>query len=567
MLNLFLILLILILIIPRPLSETMKKLLPLWGSIVVIALIVFVVQRIEERKNSPNVVITALNEKNEAADGSEIWLMRVTVNGVSHRPSDYFGNSWIEKEDALVWRAYEQKEEMPDTISARFEPGTNVELTFQANKWRGKAQIIYENQNELLDFYLDTDNGKEIKAVKINISPTATGGGKLVFLVSVFIFLILLNFIYYIGYYLVKGHWPQKLIVLRERELWLDGLKIISSIMVILIHSSGNLYKVSFINNSRLWIKVLFLNGVSRFAVPCFLMITGALLLGKSYDFGKKLIPKIIHILIPLCIWSFVYIVARKLLWNGSENLLYEILKIPFKNQDGALWYGYQLIWIYLGMPFWQILYQQLNERMRWYFVLFSLGIPGILTMLGELSFLNVPEYIPFTSINPVICYVGMIFLGRLWYEKIMVSKEQKIFLSGIILTCIGLSIMLLSSFYVSTQMEQAAHTFFSEVRIPAVLYSSGIFLICGSVRNIVQQVPQIIKNLIISLSSVSLGVYFSHCLAVWIFPSMTIGGIWIWKDSGSIIQLLICVGIYYGMAVILCLLLSRLPWLKRLVT
>ena len=65
---------------------------------------------------------------------------------------------------------------------------------------------------------------------------------------------------------------------------------------------------------------------------------------------------------------------------------------------------------------------------MRWYFVLFSLGIPGILTMLGELSFLNVPEYIPFTSINPVICYVGMIFLGRLWYEKIMVSKEQKIF-------------------------------------------------------------------------------------------------------------------------------------------
>ena len=176
MLNLFLILLILILIIPRPLSETMKKLLPLWGSIVVVALIVFVVQRIEERKNSPNVVITALNEKNEAADGSEIWLMRVTVNGVDHRPSDYFGNSWIEKEDALVWRAYEQKEEMPDTISAKFEPGTNVELTFQANKWRGKAQIIYENQNELLDFYLDTDNGKEIKAVKINISPTATGG-------------------------------------------------------------------------------------------------------------------------------------------------------------------------------------------------------------------------------------------------------------------------------------------------------------------------------------------------------------------------------------------------------
>ena len=177
MLNLFLILLILILIIPRPLSETMKKLLPLWGSIVVVALIVFVVQRIEERKNSPNVVITALNEKNEAADGSEIWLMKVTVNGVDYPPSDYFGDSWIQKENILIWRSYEQKEEMPDIISAKFEPGTHVELTFQTNKWRGKAQVTSKNQSELLDFYLNTDSGNEVKTVKITIPAETVAGG------------------------------------------------------------------------------------------------------------------------------------------------------------------------------------------------------------------------------------------------------------------------------------------------------------------------------------------------------------------------------------------------------
>ena len=147
MLNLFLILLILVLIIPWPLTKTLKKLLPLWGGVLVVGLIVFAVQHIIEQKNAPNVVISALNDKNKAADGSEIWLMKVTVNGVDYPPSDYFGDSWIQKENILIWRSYEQKEEMPDIISAKFEPGTHVELTFQTNKWRGKAQVTSKNQS------------------------------------------------------------------------------------------------------------------------------------------------------------------------------------------------------------------------------------------------------------------------------------------------------------------------------------------------------------------------------------------------------------------------------------
>ena len=152
MLNLFLILLILILIIPRPLSETMKKLLPLWGSVVVVALIVFVVQRIEERKPSNDLIITALNEKNEASDGSEIWLMDVIVDGKPCKPSDYFGEVWIKKGNALIWRSYDQKQEMPDSISAHFEPGSSVKLIFQTNRWRGKAQIICGNYKNIADF-------------------------------------------------------------------------------------------------------------------------------------------------------------------------------------------------------------------------------------------------------------------------------------------------------------------------------------------------------------------------------------------------------------------------------
>lgn len=567
MLNLFLIILIIMLILPQPLGKTIKKTLPFWGGVLAIALILFCVQRNTERRPSNALVVTALNEKNESSDGSEIWLTEVRVNGESHSPSEYFGDTWIKKNNALIWRSYDQKEGMPDSISAQFEPKTNVELVFQANRWRGKAQISCGEQKSSLDFYLDTDSSKEVKTVLFTIPEIDTEGYRITKDLPILMFavLILLNLLYYTGYYMRNHQFPPVGGV-DNREIWFDVLKVISSIMIVLIHSSGHIYGASFTQDSQLWIKALWVNAVPRFAVPCFLMITGALLLDKKYDFGKKLFQKIFRILIPLIVWSVIYIAARKLLWNRGDKLIKEVMKIPFINQDGALWYAYQLIWIYLGLPFWQSLYRHLNERMRWCFVIFSLGIPGILTMAGELSFLGVPEYLPFGSINAMVCYVGLLFLGKLWYERIAHTQMGLLCVQGICLIAAGLGLMILCSIYVSGRKGASVRTFFSEVRIPAVLYGSGVFLLLGSMKSMIQKLPRIVRKGIVSLSSVSLGVYFSHSLAIWIWPGMTIGGIWIYRDGESILQLLICVGVYYGMAAAGCWMMSHLPGLKRLV-
>lgn len=568
MLNLFLMVLIVILILPQPLTRTVKKTLPFWGGALAIALILFSVQQIAEREPSNDLIITALNEKNEASDGSEIWLMEVRVNGESHPPSEYFGESWIRKNNTLIWRSYDQKEGMPDSISAQFDSGTDVELIFQTNKWRGIAQISCKDQKNTLDFYSDTDSAKKTKTFSITIPEIAatgyqiTKGDLLILLLAV---LLLLNLIYYVGYYVRKGQTPSRQEI-GSRELWFDALKVVSSFMIVLIHSSGHIYEASFAKDPQLWIKALWINAIPRFAVPCFLMVTGALLLGKTYDFGKKLAQKISRILVPLIVWSVVYIAARKLLWNNGESLVREVMKIPFVHQDGALWYAYQLIWIYLGLPFWQILYRNLDNRMRWCFVIFALGIPGILTMAGELSLLGVPEYLPFSSINAMICYIGLLFLGKLWYEQIYHNQTKTLLAQGVCLIAVGFGLMILSSIYVSSRKGASVHIFFSEVRIPPVVYGSGIFLLFGSMKDIIPKLPRIIIEAIVSLSSVSLGVYLSHSLAIWIWPGMTIGSFWIYKDSGSILQLLICVCVYYGMSVAGCLMISRLPGLKRLV-
>lgn len=569
MLPLFFILMIIILVIPCPLSKTLKKIWPVLGVLSAVALAVLAVQRFSMNDGS-DLVIEALKEKNMASDGEEVWLLGITVDGKDALPEEYFGSEWIAEDGALIWRPYDQKEGLPNSISAHFQPGTQVELKFQTNKWRGMAQVSCGMEKEKIDFYSNTERSDKVMICTITVPDVSTQREYHITVQNVILLgltvLILLNLLYIVIYYLSKRKLPFDNTTCSRREIWLDILKVIASFMIILIHSSGVIYTKVFTQDSILWRKILWVNSVPRFAVPCFLMITGVLILGKKYDYRKNLYQKLTRILLPLLVWSIVHVVVRKLFWQGSENLVIELIKIPFKHQESSLWYAYQLVWLYLGIPFWQILYRQLSQRLRWCFVVFSLGIPGLLTMIGELSLLDVPEYLPFASINPIICYVGILFLGKLLYIILCENKKTYTLGGGALLSVCGLGIMMMASIYVSNGKNQAVSMFFSEVRLPAVLYGSGMFLIFGSLKDLLQKLPGIFKQIIYSFSKVSLGIFLTHHLIIRILPGMTIAGVYLWRDSGSILQLLICVTVYYGITAINCLLLSNLPGLKRLV-
>lgn len=570
MLNLFLILVIIVFMIPQPLLKTIKKIWPVLTSCLILAFVVLAVQKMENNDANNTVIVKALDKKNQDSGGEEIWLMSAIVDGEKVSLKDYFGTEWIEKDGALIWRSYDQKEDMPDSISAHFEPGQRVQLEFQSNRWRGVAQISCKGEMRELDFYSDTDKTDILITYEIEL-PEAPARIEYHITKSGILFaglttLLLLNMLYTLFYYWRKNHSPFVLLNLSEREIWFDVLKVISSFMIVLIHSSGTVYNDTFEQGTEAWITMLWVNAIPRFAVPCFLMITGALLLDRLYDYDGALWHKIVRILIPLCVWSLLYVIVRNLLWHGNENIIEEFLKIPFKHQDGSLWYAYQLIWLYLGMPFWQVLYRYLTKRMRWCFVVFSLVVPGILTMLGELSLLAVPEYLPFASINVMVCYVGVLFLGKLLYEYATGNASGVNFVQGILLILCGLGMMIGASIYVSFAKSQATSMFFSEVRLPSIIYASGVFLLFGSLRIFLRKLPMILKRIICELSKVSLGVFLSHCLLIWVLPDMTIGGIYISRDSGSIYQLLLCVTVYYGIAAVGSLLLSSLPGLKRLV-
>ena len=90
---------------------------------------------------------------------------------------------------------------------------------------------------------------------------------------------------------------------------YFDILRIISSFAIIIIHTSGRYNSLNF--NTYNYKIAFYYNGASRFGVPIFFLISGALFLSKDISFEKIFKKYILRILNHLIAWSFIYSINK----------------------------------------------------------------------------------------------------------------------------------------------------------------------------------------------------------------------------------------------------------------
>lgn len=104
---------------------------------------------------------------------------------------------------------------------------------------------------------------------------------------------------------------------------------------------------------------------LARFSVPCFFMISGALLLGRNESLEKNG-KRIRQMLLVLAVWSAVYY-----FWNryymGTPTGWKKLFYIPAEKH---LWYLYVMIPVYFALPFFQILCRNMDEKQERTFLL-----------------------------------------------------------------------------------------------------------------------------------------------------------------------------------------------------
>lgn len=541
---------IVILAIPKSVSKTVKKALPILLVFLAVSAIAFLIKG----QGSSTIQIVASNDQNEKAEGNEIFLKEVIVNGESKKPGDIFSKGWIEKDGGLLWRSYDRIDGMKDSIQAEFQNGEDVVLVLKQNKWQGKARIISVQGDQGFDGYTDSESeGWMNFEVKLNTDSSTflTRKNLVPLAVIIWVFLVAISLI-------SKRFFPEQKRENKDRLIGLDLLKIVSAFMIAVIHASSGVF-----NNHELgslvWKEGLVLNAATRFAVPVFLMISGALLLGRKISLDKA-IRKAIIAGIALFVWSFAFILTKKILWNDG-NVIHDTLMIFFnKRVSGHLWYGYLLIWIYLFSPILNIMYESLSNKMRIYFIILGLLIPSAVDSVIYYFSLDVQILQNSFFIYMNLGYISVLFIGRMIYE----NKEKIPVILGGISSVIGLVLTILLTEGISRRLGVSTHTFFSELEIGNVMYAFGIMLLGCKLSW--KGDNTFIKKIIIKVSELAMGIYFSHALVMWLIGDTISFRRITFKIDNSVPECLLFVVIIFVTTIIMIAPLANIPYLKKLV-
>lgn len=330
----------------------------------------------------------------------------------------------------------------------------------------------------------------------------------------------------------------------RSRIIGYDYLRILAIFMVVVMHGL-----VVFLrgNHGSLLLIAMEINAVCLIAVPCFFMLSGALVLdGENERPFDSLKNRLVKQGIPFVMWSLVYVLAR----IAMRKIPFGIRAFAALLQEPAyyqFWFMYSLLAIYLLLPVLNSLLHSLSQKVFQYSLVIWLVFSVLQPTLGRfVPALRLSEHVDLILIEG---YLGYFLLG--YYLKqygTTISKKTAIWM---LVGGTALTVVLTWCAY-ALAGAKAAGVFYGGYLTPGVvLASSGAFLLF-------QNMEFRPNAMITGLSDISIGVFYIHMLVITAFEYVGFSG----ADN-----LLVCtlkVILSYAVSVLIAFTISKIPILRK---
>lgn len=197
-------------------------------------------------------------------------------------------------------------------------------------------------------------------------------------------------------------HFGTEKVFLEKRSSALCYLRIIATIVVIASHAwstlTENTYMFSLTISEKVFINIL--SDMTKWAVPCFFMVTGALLLKNDKEVSVKdcIWKWARRMLLALVIFGVPYSMLIIFFETGriSYSMIPEaIIQVINGDSFGHLWYLYTMIGIYLFLPFIKLFVNNASRQEFRYVVIiifiFNFCFPFIDKLLGTTIAFEIP--------------------------------------------------------------------------------------------------------------------------------------------------------------------------------
>lgn len=308
---------------------------------------------------------------------------------------------------------------------------------------------------------------------------------------------------------MTKAKLPQ---LLKESKhiIYFDYLRIAAICVIVILHiAAQNLRTVKIA--SPAWTTFNVYDSLTRWGVPIFIMISGALFLGKTQTINKLYKKNISKILIILVFWTLVYNFWQ-LIISGSSFSLKSFL-IYLTTEPYYLWFLYMLIGLYMMVPLLQLIIR--NKKKTEYFLILSLifaflipELINIISLKSEFFAKLIENKVAMLRIFMVLGYTGYFVLGY-YLNKYNIKRKTEIiiYITGVF----GALFTIIATTLSSLIKGELVTFFYDNLTINVAMISISVFIFFKKHFDH-RPTPQKNKPLQL-LSRCSLGVYLTHVI------------------------------------------------------
>lgn len=299
----------------------------------------------------------------------------------------------------------------------------------------------------------------------------------------------------------------------QSRIIWMDYLRVFATLSVVILHMSCQKWDVVDIKSSE-WNIFVFYDSMTRWTVPVFVMISGALLLPKDIPVKKLFSKYISRLAVSFFVWSALYSAAYQFAKMIFESSTLSLKTIVLESISGLLhlWFIPMMIGLYMCIPIIRQLIK--SESSTVYYLslsfVFVILVPQIIKIAND--FFGGPTAELLNAFKNLVSNMNMSFvLGYAFYFvlgyilwKTDISKKQRTvtYILGIIGFLATYILTLLAS-----QKSGMVNDYFNNFSINVFLESISVFIwFKYNVRGIARM-----DTVIGTLSRCSFGVYLIH--------------------------------------------------------
>lgn len=285
----------------------------------------------------------------------------------------------------------------------------------------------------------------------------------------------------------------------------MDMLRGLAIIAVILIHITAG---ERIFLNGKTNIVFLFINQISRFAVPVFLFLSGMglALSSKKENYSTFILNRVSKVLPWYLMWSFLYFILDNFIVYQEKINVFSLIKDVFTG--GAY---YHLYYVPLIIIFY-LIFPLINKHVKNNTVVIYFLFSSIISQLSDELFEVTITKNPLNIFNWLIYFVlGIWFANYYGRVKPILKKQYKWILSAFIIVFFGITF---EAYLYANEMNFSAEDATTSMRPSIIIFTIIFILLIISIR---WSNNRIVTGLTY-LSKLSYGIYLSHAffLTAW---------------------------------------------------